>query len=236
MNVSRKNKIIWWSPECVDGRITRKIFSNYDFYVKKKDGTFVVLSENEKESNSTEIDGIYSDYTIICSIINPYQWIWNIFLDKCYKNVVIDKFSHDIVIKKFNSWIQSVFIEKKLIVKIDTSFNYKIDGNNFFQKFLFNKKTPDYFIRNEFILEDLEKIPLIKNDLQSFSGIIKKNYKITTNPLEFYNVYSIESARLVYFLYKKFFYLTDYNPFSFTDKILTEEQKISFIHDIFKIK
>jgi hypothetical protein len=232
MNVSRKNKIIWWSPECIDVRVARKVFSNYDFYIKKKDGTFVDLSENEKESNSTEIDEIYSDYTIVCSITNPYQFIWNIFLDKCYKNVVIDKFSHDIAIKKFNSWVQNVFIGKKLIVKIDNSFNTKIDDNNFFQKFLFNKKTPDYFIRNEFILEDLKKIPFIKNDLQFFSEITEKNCKITNNPLEFYNVYSFESARLVYFLYKKFFYLTDYNPFSFTDKTLTERQKISFIHDI----
>lgn len=233
MNVSRKNKIIWWSPECVDSRVLRKILSNYDFYTKKKDGTFAVLSENEKESHSTEIDEIYLNYTIFCSIINPYNLVWAIFLDKCYKNIVIDKFSHDIVIKKFNTWVQSIFIEKKLSVKINNSLNNKSDDNNFFQKFLFNKKTPDYFIRNEFILEDLEKLPLTKNDLQSFSGMTEKNYKITNKPLEFYDVYSFESAKLVYFLYKKFFYLTDYNPFSFTKQILTEKQKISFIHDIF---
>lgn len=234
MNVSRKNKVIWWSPECIDNKITRKIFSNYDFYIKKLDGTFVNLSENEKESNSTEIDEVYSDYTVVCSIINPYEWIWNIFLDKCYKNMVIDKFSHNFVIKKFNEWVQSILVEKKLIAEINKSIN-KVNGDdNFFQIFVFDKKKPDFFIRNEFIYQDLEKLSFIQNDLQYFSSLVDNNTKYNSRPLEFNDVYDLESAKLVYFLYKRCFFWANYNPFSFTKEILSENQKIRFIHDIFK--
>jgi hypothetical protein len=44
-------------------------------------------------------------------------------------------------------------------------------------------------------------------------------------------MYDLKSAKKVYHLYKKHFYLCDYNPFSFTHNELTKDEKISFLHD-----
>jgi hypothetical protein len=49
---------------------------------------------------------------------------------------------------------------------------------------------------------------------------------------KFNQMYDFDLAKRVYRLYKKHFYLCDYCPFSFTDKELTDEEKISFLHDI----
>jgi len=48
----------------------------------------------------------------------------------------------------------------------------------------------------------------------------------------FNEMYDFDVAKRVYVFYKKHFYMCGYDPFSFTTEILTDDEKISFLHDI----
>ena len=48
----------------------------------------------------------------------------------------------------------------------------------------------------------------------------------------FDEMYDFDVAKRVYVFYKKHFYMCGYDPFSFTKEILTDDEKISFLHDI----
>ena len=47
----------------------------------------------------------------------------------------------------------------------------------------------------------------------------------------FDEMYDFETAKKVYFYFKKCFYLCGYDPFSFTKNGLTYDEKVSFLHD-----
>jgi hypothetical protein len=88
----------------------------------------------------------------------------------------------------------------------------------------------------ESLEDDLGKLDFVKDSNIWKSGYIqdylKHNPQINQKPYKFNDVYTIESAKRVYDYHKKHFMLCDYDPFSFTTKELSNEEKMRFIHDI----
>jgi len=100
----------------------------------------------------------------------------------------------------------------------------------------FEEKIPDFFVKMENIREDLEKLDFIKSDPNwdslKIDEILENNSFKTKKSLQFNQMYGFESAKRVYFFYKRVFNIILYNPFSFTTESLSESEKISFLHDI----
>jgi hypothetical protein len=236
MNISHEHKLIWWAPERAGTKITRQILSNYDFFVfDPKIGNEVTL----KERYTSHLNGIpekYSDYKLICNVRNPYDRIFSIFLMTRYDNIAIEKNGHKLVMDDFNKWVLNVFEPQKTSVSI--SPDYSIDDINydFFSKWTFELKIPDFFIKMENLREDLEKLDFIKLDpnwnSSEIDKILENNSFKTKKSLQFDQMYDFESAKRVYFFYKRVFNIIPYNPFSFTTENLSESEKISFLHDI----
>lgn len=236
MNISHKHKIIWLAPERCGTKITREIFSNYDFLVfDSKIGDEVSITKRYT-SHLNEIPEKYSDYTLISSIRNPYDRVFSIFLITTYENIVIDKTLHGEVKEKFNNWVINAFKAEKTIVTLDSNYSAKNINYNFFSKWTFNEKTPKFFIRMENLKEDLESLDFIKSD-KSWDSLkidetLQDNIFKTNRTIKFDQMYDFQSAKLIYFYYKRVFGLIPYNPFSFTKESLSDSEKLSFLHDI----
>ena len=95
----------------------------------------------------------------------------------------------------------------------------------YLEKWVFDDRIPDYFVRIEHFYEDLSKIEFI-GDVEPKKGLLYEDL------YDYRTMYDYNNAKKVYHLYKKHFYLCDYDPFSFTNENLTKEDKISFLHDL----
>jgi hypothetical protein len=80
---------------------------------------------------------------------------------------------------------------------------------------IYNKRVPDYFIRQENTFEDYSKIPFIKNSELYKSGQLKDlcNEKINhnKNSYDFREYYNQNTADLVYYNFSKYFNLLGYD-------------------------
>jgi len=89
----------------------------------------------------------------------------------------------------------------------------------------FLRENFNYFVKIEDFYDDLSKISFI-DDFEPIKGDINQDL------YDYRNMYDYDSAKKVYHLYKKHFFLCNYDPFSFTHKELTKDEKIGFLHDI----
>ena len=116
-----------------------------------------------------------------------------------------------------------MLIPNKLNVTVNETF---INSNNtpkYLKKWVFDTKIPDFVVKCENLVNDLDELGFKCDD--TFETKEVEQFK-------FNRMYDFDLAKRVYHLYKKHFYLCDYDPFSFTDKELTDDEKISFLHDI----
>jgi len=236
MNISHKHKIIWWAPERTATKITREIFLNYDFFVHNSKNDDELSLKQENVSHLNKIQDQFSEYTLISNVRNPYDRVFSIFLTTFYENIALEKNKHDEIKKAFNNWISNTFESEKLCVKLNKSNSAKNIDINYFSKWTFKEKKPDFFIRMENLIEDLEKLDFIKSDStwdsSKIKEIIENNVFKNNRAIKFDKMYDIHSAKLIYVYFKSVFNLVLYNPFSFTTENLTESEKISFLHDI----
>lgn len=218
MNISHKHKLIWLAPEKCATKIVKQILSEYDFIEQPTNNNFRK-----------------SDYDLISSIRNPYDRIFSIFINFELRSVFLNKTLKNEIKKHFNLWIQKLILNEKLFTGYNFSLKINI-SDLYFHKDIFKERTPDFLIRMESIQEDLEKLDFIKNDPNWNSEKIKET--LLTNKFKvnreytFNSMYDIENAKKVYFFYKNHFHLAGYDPFSFTTENLTDNDKISFLHDI----
>lgn len=96
---------------------------------------------------------------------------------------------------------------------------YRTNFNNWVQKILVGEKL---IVR----VDEFTKLP----DGESIFFYEKKF--INQTHLDFDNMYDFQSAKLVYTLYKKYFFVCGYNPFSFTKNELEKDDKVRFLHEI----
>ena len=236
MNISHKHRLIWWAPERTGTKITRQIFKDFDFMVfDPKIGDEKPLSERYT-SHLNQIPEKYSDYKIICNVRNPYDRIFSIFLMTMYENILIDKNSRSEVKEKFNEWVLQVFEPQKLEVSINSDHAVDDINYDFFSKWVFDGKIPDFFIRMEFLVEDLSNLELIRENSEwteeKIQNLLESNPYKTKKNVFFNQMYNFDAAKRIYFFYKRVFNLISYNPFSFTIETLSDSEKKSFLHDI----
>lgn len=96
---------------------------------------------------------------------------------------------------------------------------YRTNFNNWVQKILVGEKL---VVR----VDEFTKLP------DGGSIFFHKTKFINQTHLNFDDMYDFQSAKLVYVLYKKYFFSCNYNPFSFTKKELSNDDKIRFLHEI----
>lgn len=236
MNVSHRHKTIWWAPERTGTKITREILKKYDFFVLDSKTEKEIDMVEHRVSHFNKINEQYSDYILICNVRNPYDRVFSIFLMTFYENIALEKKLHGEIRKTFNNWVVNAFRAQKMSVKLDTNYSSKNVDLNYFSKWVFNEKIPDFFIRIEYLVEDLKKLEFVKSDVswdtEKIEQLVENNVFKNNRAVKFNNMYDFDTAKLIYVYFKSIFNLVPYNPFSFTTETLSESQKISFLHDI----
>ena len=210
MNISHEHKMIWFSPEMSGTENVSKTLEKHGFLgVEGKD--------------EVELMDEYPDYKVICGIKNPYERVFLLHLKGDLRLIQLKKHHFDDLKTEFNDWGRRMLIPNKLTIVVNDTFIKTNNTTKYLKKWVFDHKIPDFFVKSEDLINDLNRLGFIDEDI-----IINNDVK----QFNFNQMYDFDLAKRVYHLYKKHFYLCDYSPFSFTDKELTDEEKISFLHDI----
>jgi hypothetical protein len=210
MNISHERKLIWLSPEMSGTENVSKILEKHGFLSVEGKTEEQLLSE-------------YPDYKVICGMINPYERVFLLHLKGDLRSIQLKKHHFDDLKTEFNDWGRRMLIPNKLTIVVNDTFIKTNNTTKYLKKWVFDHKIPNFFVKSEDLINDLNRLGFIDEDI-----IINNDVK----QFNFNQMYDFDLAKRVYHLYKKHFYLCDYNPFSFTDKELTDEEKISFLHDI----
>ena len=210
MDISHKKKLIWLSPEMSGTDNVSKILKKFGF-------------ENLECDNQLDSTFNYPDYKVICGMRNPYDRFFYLFYKVHFNSISVKKEHYEIFKIKFNEWGRKTIISQKLKVVVNETFIETSLIPKYLKNWLFDVKTPDFFIRAENFEDDLMSLGFYDSEISN------KGYN--TSYFTFDKMYEFDVAKMVYHLYKKHFYLCDYDPFSFTTEELTYEQKIKFIHD-----
>jgi len=117
----------------------------------------------------------------------------------------------------------NIFVDDLTFVKTNNIQSENV--YSFLLPYDFTKKNPDYIIKIDNIVEDVKKIDVLDHLDYNFHLIdqidISDDYK---------DVFSYENARSVYKSHRHIFEMMSYDPFSFTTRELSREEKIKFIH------
>lgn len=210
MNISHEHKLIWLSPEMSGTENVSKILEKHGFLSVEDKTEEQLLSE-------------YPNYKVICGMINPYERVFLLHLKGDLRLIQLKKHHFDDLKTEFNDWGRRMLIPNKLTIVVNDTFIKTNNTTKYLKKWVFDHKIPDFFVKSEDLINDLNRLGFIDEDI-----IINNDVK----QFNFNQMYDFDLAKRVYHLYKKHFYLCDYSPFSFTDKELTDEEKISFLHDI----
>jgi hypothetical protein len=165
----------------------------------------------------------YPTYKVICGMKNPYERVFLLHFEGNLRSIQVKKHHFDVLKTEFNRWCRQMLIPNKLKITVDETFIVSNNTPKYLKKWVFDHKIPDFFVKSEDLVNDLIKLGFNDNDI-----IIGDEVK----QFNFNQMYDFDVAKRVYHLYKKHFYLCNYDPFSFTEKELTDEEKISFLHDI----
>jgi hypothetical protein len=215
MVIYKKEGFVWKIPD-------ETTHENLIFLIEKL-GFELLVDEN--------ID--ISDCKVICSVRNPYERVLSLFINlEIIHRVALTKEIKNTIIKYFKEWIHICFEKRKLVVDLnDYGKNSKIVQS--LQESFFEGKIPDLYIKNENIQDDLKNIKSLLNigslEYHEFRDIV---YPIDMK-YDYKDFYDVETAKLVYVYFFNHFHLFDYDPFSFTNEVLSDEIKIKFIHDTF---
>ena len=210
MNISHEHKMIWFSPEMSETDNVSKTLEKYGF-----------LGVNGK--TEVELMDEYPDYKVICGMKNPYERVFLLQFEGDLRSIQLKKHHFGDLKVEFNRWGRKILIPNKLRIKVDETYINTNNTTKYLKKWGFDHKIPDFFVKSEDLINDLNRLGFIDEDI-----IINNDVK----QFNFNQMYDFDLAKRVYHLYKKHFYLCDYSPFSFTDKELTDEEKISFLHDV----
>ena len=222
MNISHENKVIWWALEESGEVKMSKILEKYGFIVENDE--FTSKSGLKYDHFVTKSEQL-SDYKVLCTIKNPYHRVFSLFLRLEHNNLIIKKKLLPFLRENFNYFVNKSLIPNKLVVKTATLLENETPNMKYLEKWTFEDKIPDYFVKIEDFYDDLSKISFI-DDFEPIKGDINQDL------YDYRNMYDYDSAKKVYHLYKKHFFLCNYDPFSFTHKELTKDEKIGFLHDI----
>ena len=210
MNISHEHKLIWLSPEMSGTENVSKTLEKHGF-----------LGVDGKTDE--QLFEEYPTYKVICGMKNPYERVFLLHFEGDLRSIQLKKHHFDDLKVEFNDWGRRILIANKLRIKVDETFINTNSTTKHLKKWVFDHKIPDFFVKSEDLINDLNKLGFHDDDI-----IIDNDIK----QFNFNRMYDFDFAKRVYHLYKKHFYLCNYDPFSFTEKELTDEEKISFLHNI----
>ena len=230
MNVSIENQVVWLAPERTGSSITKKILENYNFFsITKKNKYRLVDFIKDGHSRGDDISEEFSNFKIITNIRNPYDRVF-----ACYQKFYLEKpilKKNTNFREKFNKWVGENFWSQGPYVFLSPRYD---DVKNYFQKWTFETLDVDFYIKMENLKDDILNLPFITKTEEEYNRIeqlLVDNRFINERHYTFQDVYESKSAKLVYEFFKPCFYKFDYSPFSFTKEVMTDNDRISFIHN-----
>lgn len=228
MNINHEHKIIWWAAERCGTKALAHIFSKLGFIFYHNLEHYKNGLPSSYQSHEIKTPEEFSDYEVIFSTRNPYDRVLSLYnnFTNVGKNNLYTKDNHENFIKKYE-----VFLEELFLI---TGHNKPI-LNNYIKKYSFDDKIPDKIIRIESLIEDLSKLKFVTDSEIWKSGYIHdylmNNEYIVRRHFKYNQVYTPLGAKLVYENHIKHFILGKYDPFSFTMKNISNEEKMRFIHN-----
>ncbi len=237
MNFSTKHKVIWWAPERCATKLVADILSHYNFEYRVNNNSETNELTAPYHSHGIFVPEEFNNFKIVCSIRNPYDRVLSLFTNftSVGSRIVYTKKDKQNFIDRFSDFVVQLLSYSE-VRKVDTDPEKNFVLKKYVAKYDFDERIPDYFIRMEHIKEDLSKLdfisesPLWKSNF--FDEFILDNPFMNTKPYSFDEIYTFESAQIVFNYFKKHFFLCDYDPFSFTKEILTDQQRKKFLHEI----
>ncbi len=182
INISDTNKFVWWNIGASGTRTTAGLLTSYyDMYVKNTNSGGVV------ETFTHEYYTPYEDYTIICSVRNPYSWVVKEFDDRVKDGTVEDD---------FEKYVGEYIDVSPICQQVEA---WERSGN-----------FPDYYIKMEDIYSSFMEIPILANKM---NDEIKEKLELWDSWRKWKPYYNQKIANKVYnYPYmKKLFKLTGYN-------------------------
>lgn len=231
MNVSLEHKLVWLAPERCATQITKKIFENYRFFsIDSKSNEKLNNFSQNSHSHSNYIFEKFKNYELIVNLRNPYDFVFSIYLNKYLRKPLLRNSQE--ISYNFNKWVKRSFINHGYNVFLCPFYN---EPNSFLGKWTFNNEIiPNYVVRLENLEEDILKLPFITSEpektKEKIRNLISNNGFINKRYVSFDELYEIESAKLIYHYFKAVFHKFGYSPYSFTKEVLSNEEKISFLH------
>ena len=161
-------------------------------------------------------------------MMNPYKLVFSLYIDDIKPIIPIFKEKEDFFKNNFNLWIDEFFNKRDFNKEKITGRIKKI--LNIFCEISENKTI--LFDCDNIIEMIQENEEIAKNHPWLVESIQKYFNKMENNEFDFYKMYNIVQSKKIYFGMKKFFDVCEHDPFSFTDKELSNEDKMKFLHDI----
>lgn len=155
-------------------------------------------------------------------MINPYQKVLDLYMNQVLPNhTPIYKDKMKFYIQRFKNWVGKMFLCEKLIVDLKFKNTAEI-YSKILQKYRLNNLNYDLVIRDFEFKSDLYKL----DENIDIDYDLDYKWKIT-------QFYDFETAKIIFSFYKSEFYFGNYDPFSFSEKDLTKDEKIDFLHKPF---
>jgi hypothetical protein len=187
-SIIEKEKFLVWLPEKTASTHAFEVLKNYDIcrFQFTNNQLIRIDGSNSYDHTCDLFDG-HENYSIISTARNPYSKFVSF-----YKFMGAD--NRDI---EFYDYVHELIINKPSKLTI------------------YNKRVPDYFIRQEHVFEDYLKIPFIKNSDFYKSGQLKdlcdKKINHNKNSYDYREYYNQDIADLVYYNFSKYFDLLGYD-------------------------
>lgn len=179
--------------------------------------------DRKKHSNRFLFPWVYDDFKLIVSVDNPYRRIVNEYKRFSHINWSLKNKSQEELHERFNEKFREMFIDDLYLVD---RLNRENEGvYNFLLPYDFSQKKPDFTIRVESLVEDINKIDVLDHVPHDFHLVDQLDISD-----KFKDVFSYEHARVIYKVHKHIFDMMDYDPFSFTTKNLSHKERVHFIH------
>jgi hypothetical protein len=195
MPYSKELKVFWFLPMRAATRSCRPIVEYLNFYD----------SNNHWFINNLD----YLDYYLIANVRNPYSRL-------------VSLYNHAIETKQISEKITfELWSKKKIPYEMDDKFVIPTQMYISLMK-AFKNKMPDYFVRFEYLEEDLNNLWLIKENFNDelnsiFDTSIRHNSYKSINQRNWQSFYTEELAEFVYDYLKEDFTLLNYNKNSWKD-------------------
>lgn len=202
INISFKYNSFVWLPMKTASTHCWGVLQNFDFKT-------VMFSTDTEEFQKPSVGGIRKE-----KIKNPHNHACNLFLN--HKNFTFISTARNPYSRIISSF---VFLNKPEKYEnsewLEGQFQLSILNSQSLYPFIFNHRTPDYFLRVESLYDDYLKIPFIRNSELNISGKLKemcdKKVNVTKGPYDWRDYYNQDLADLVYYNLSKYFDLLGYD-------------------------